>query len=760
MTTVKKIYPAIFTVIVSTILLFIFFGNILTSPNYAFFSEGGDGLKSTFGSYYHLQYDSNYWKTNSMNYPYGESVLFTGGQALIINILKWLSGFGFDFSKQLTGILNVWMLMSIVWAAFFLFLLLRDLNLPWCYALIIANIIVFLSPQLDRFGGHYNLAYVYFIPLYLYLLKRFFDRPSYKLSFVIALVSVLALGTHAYFFALYIFLIFFLLFYGFFYMKKRFEKLLPLILYLLIQIVLPFILFKLMTLSYPSDRSVFPWGFFATRSFPEAVFLPVGKPYASFLHFPYLKWEGIAFVGMVSTVVTMLLIYISIKKKINKDSEKIILIENSFLKAILLGAVVALFISFAYPFKWFMEDLLKYTGPFKQFRAIGRFSWLFYYVINIIAFYLVWNFYKEKKNLWSKIILIIAVLWGSYDAYLNVRAKSNTMNNRIVSLEDTQNSLPENRWMKEIKTDDYQAILTVPYFHVGSEVYWIGHSSETIKNSFIVSWKTGLPLISVMLSRTSISQTLKSLAFYFEPLGSYQIIKEFPNKKDLLLLKQKNEILNENEQRFMSYASPIGDNESYRVYRLPLDSIEKLYSDYQKNITRQCLDTNLFSDGLFLFADSCKKIIFESFGNTIPDLNRTETIKTMSALEPGIIYETPLFNDTSVLKISFWMKDLNQDLIPRSMIHVKIKGKSGVFDTKYAISIFKIVKYVDPQGWGLVEFEYKPDTYKEFIRLEITNDLVTGGTFTIDDLLIRPKDSDVFFVGADFLFKSNRYIRK
>ena len=760
MTNIKKIYPAIFTVIVSTILLFVFFGNILTSPNYTFFSGDGDGLKSTFGSYYHLQYDKDYWKTYSMNYPYGESVLFTGGQPLIINILKWLSGFGFDFSKQLTGILNVWMLMSIVWAAFFLFLLLRDLNLPWYYALIVANIIVFLSPQLDRFGGHYNLAYVYFLPLYLYLLKRFFDRPSYKLSFVIALVSLLALGTHAYFFALYIFGIFFLLLYGFLYKKKRFGKIIPLILHLLIQIVLPFILFNLMTLSYPSDRSVFPWGFFAMRSFPEAVFLPNGKPYASFLNFPHLKWEGIAFVGMVSTIVTILLIYIYIKKSIKQDSEKIILIDNSFLKAILLGAVVALFISFAYPFKWFMEDLLKYTGPFKQFRAIGRFSWLFYYVINIIAFYLVWNFYKDKKNFWSKTILILAVLWGSYDAYLNVRTKSNTLSNRIVSLEDTQDSLPVNRWIKEINTDNYQAILTVPYFHVGSEVYWIGQSSEAIKNSFIVSWKTGLPLISVMLSRTSISQTLKSLAFYFEPLSAYQIIKEFPNKKDLLLLKQKNAILNENERRFISYAVSVNDNENYMVYSLPLDSIEKLYSDYQKNIARQCLDTNLFSDGLFLLADSCEKYIFESFGNTIPDLNRSETIKTMSALKPGIIYETPLFNDTSVLKISFWMKDLNKDLIPRSMIHVKIKGKSGVFDTKYAVSIFKIVKYVDSQGWGLVEFEYKPNTHKEFIRLEITNNLVTGGTFSIDDVLIRPKDSDVFFVAANSFFKNNRYIRK
>jgi len=196
---IKNSYSTLLNLLVSTILLFIVFGNILSSPNYVFFSNSGDGLKSTFGSYYHLQYDSTYWHTASMNYPYGESVLFTGGQALIINGLKLLSDLGLDFSNQLTGILNTWLLFSIVWAALFLFLLLRDLKLPWWYALIAANIIAFLSPQLARFGGHFNLAYVYFLPLFLYLLKRFFDRPSYKLSILIGLISFLALGTQAYF---------------------------------------------------------------------------------------------------------------------------------------------------------------------------------------------------------------------------------------------------------------------------------------------------------------------------------------------------------------------------------------------------------------------------------------------------------------------------------------------------------------------------------------------------------------------------------
>lgn len=755
----KKSYSIALNLIVSLVLLFIFFGNILTSPNYVFFSNSGDGLKSTFGSYYHLQYDSTYWHTESMNYPYGESALFTGGQSLIINAMKVLSSIGLDLSNQLTGILNVWLLFSIVLAAFFLFLLFYDLKIPWWYALIAANIIAFLSPQLNRMGGHFNLGYVYFLPLFLYLLKRFFDRPNYKLSLLISAISFIALGTHAYFFALYAFWIFFLLVYCFFYEKERFGKLSPSIIHLLIQIVIPFVIFNLITLSYPTDRSAFPWGFFEARSFPEAVFLPFDKPYARFVHFSYLKWEGMAFIGMIASISAFVLVFNYIKSKVRGRFIGMGITGNHFLNAILLGSVIALFISFAYPFIWNLEWMLKYTGPFKQFRAVGRFNWLFFYTMNIIAFYLVWNLYQTKKNLLSKIILLAAILWGSYDAYLNTRGNGEWLENRIVQLEDIQNELPENRWVNKINPNEYQAILTLPYFHIGSEVYWIGHSTNAEKNSFIASWKTGLPLIPVMLSRTSISQTMKSLAFYFEPLSQYKIINEFPNRKDILLLHQKGEKLTENENRFLPYAIPIDDNDVFSILRLPLDSIKKLNTDFQNNLIAQSQDSNLFQTNGFMTSDSAMQFIFQSFGNEKPDMNRTATYFASDATQICILMDTILFDDTSTLMISFWMKDLNQDLVPRSVLKLNVEGSTGGLQQKFLGSLFKEVKYVNSQGWGLVELEYQPTEIGERLRIKLWNDLVSGGEFMFDDVLIRKKGEDAFLVGRDFVFRNNRYIR-
>ena len=571
----NKIAGLLLSIIASTFLLFTFYGNILSSPNNTFFSSGGDGLKSTFNSYYHLKFDSTYWHTNSMNYPYGESVMYTGGQPLVVNTLKFFSSLGIDLSGDLVGISNVFMLFTIVLAVVFLYLLLVNIKLPWHYSIIVANIIVFLSPQLDRFGGHYNLSYLFFLPLYLYLLKKFFDRPSYKLSILIGCVNFIALCVHPYFFAMFAFWLFFILVFGYVKNKDKFGNISRNIFYLLIQLVTPYLLFSILTLPYSDYRATYPWGFFHCRSFPESVFLPIGKPYGSFFTFSYLKWEGMSYIGLTATISFLVLIFNYFKRKKKVFKERLKFTGNDYLDAVFLGSMVALLISFAYPFVWDLKWLLNYTGPFKQFRASGRFAWLFFYAMNVIAYFVIWQFYKQKRNYLSILILITALSWGLYDSYLNVRGKEAGINNYITELEDVNNEHENNRWINNLNINEFQSILPLPFFHVGSEVYWIDASNEVIKNTFITSWKTGLPISATLLSRTSIPKTMKLLEYYFEPVQQKTILDDLPNNKDLLLIHHPNEPLNKNEKLYIKHAIPIAQNENYEVYRLPVDSIKK-----------------------------------------------------------------------------------------------------------------------------------------------------------------------------------------
>lgn len=744
-------------ILVATVLLFLSFGKILRSPNEFFFAQGGDGLKSSFGSYYLLQYDTAYFHTNCMGYPYGESVFFTGDQPLIVNTFKCLKNIGIDAQNNMIGILNFWMLVSIVIGSIFIYLLLIDLKLPWYYSIAVANIIAFLSPQMGRLGGHFDLAYLYFLPLFLLLLKKFFDKPSIKISILTAFVLFFTLGTHAYFYALYAFWIFFLLIYAYVYEKERFNKISHLLLHLVIQIAVPYVIFSLFTIHYANDRSAFPWGFFNTRSFPEAVFLPLDKPYSNYLNFSYINWEGLAYVGLVSSITTVVLLirfFKSIRFK-NKFSleRRLNVTDHHFLNALLIGAVVALMISFAYPFQWHLQKLLNYTGPFRQFRASGRFNWLFYYTINLISYYLIWKFYEKKKTLFAKVLIILALGWGSYDAYLNIKGKEHWLSNHNDSLKDLNNELPENRWINKINTADYQAILSFPFFHVGSETYWIINSDESVNNGFISSWKTGLPLFNVMLSRTSLSHSMSGLEFYFEPLAPFSILNDLPNHKDILLLKTKKGTLNQNEERFFKYALLIEQNEILDVYQLTVDSIIKLQADYTKEIISQ---VNAKNDTLLANSNS---YIHQSFGSKQINWPGEGEHPILNPKHASTFLDTTLISDTAEITISFWMKDLNKDIIPRSTLKVGTRTQNGAWQQKSIETLFRLVKYVGHDGWGLVEFTFKPEPDNTNIRLEIWNDLVTSQTIEIDEILIRESTQDVFYKGTDFVYKNNRFIK-
>ena len=79
---------AYITLLLSTAVIFAFFHRQIFEANQVSFASGGDGLKSTFGSLYHIEHDSSYWMFEGMNYPYGESVFFTGNQTFLTNLIK------------------------------------------------------------------------------------------------------------------------------------------------------------------------------------------------------------------------------------------------------------------------------------------------------------------------------------------------------------------------------------------------------------------------------------------------------------------------------------------------------------------------------------------------------------------------------------------------------------------------------------------------------------------------------------------------
>lgn len=746
-------------IILGSIVIWLIYGNIIASPNYVFFAPGGDGLKCTYGTYYHYQFDSSYSTTKCMNYPFGESIFFTDSHLIVGNGLKFLKQYGFDFSNNITGILNIWMILTLLIGLVCIYLVFIELKLPVIYSIGASFIVAFLSPQIERFSGHYNLAWLFIMPLLFLLLLKYYKKPNWIAALWCGITAFFAMCVHGYFYAFFGLWSIIMLAALFFIERDRFPAFKS-FLHLVLMLGLPAVLFALITAQPISDRTAYPWGGIQSAAYIESVFVPGRLNYPGILSFG----RNVSYyIGLISTTVFIILIVRLIKNKFSQN-KKPKLIAHKGLQALLIASVFALLYSLVWPFKfrgnwpleWSLEPLLNYLGPLRQFRGTGRFSWIFYYTINFIAFYIIWFWYKKSNGKYKVVILGLVLTFGAFEALLNVKNREREFNHTIAEIKDDKNQLSQNSWVDSIDVESFQVIMPIPYFHVGSETFWIDGGGGIERASFIASWKTGLPINAVMLSRTAFSHTLKNLQLIFEPLRSFDVIELYPNQKDILIVYAPKANVSTHEARIIEYAEKLSNHGDLSYYSLSLDSLQKL----QKDFVLQLKDTVLDSSGVIVGANHGKEdsYILQSFGNDKPVQPEERTAKKVKIRKPTIVLDTLLFNDTKEVCISFWMSGMDKDLIARTRVDLRFI-KDGNVRQMGNIELFRNVQYVNEEGWGLYETYYTPQADGERVVISLENSYATSQIVCVDEILIRKSDQNIKYVKDNFYFLNNRYFR-
>ena len=646
----------------------------------------------------------------------------------------------------------------------FIYLILQELKLPVFYSIAVSNIIAFMSPQIDRFGGHFNLAYLFFIPLMIYLFFVFYKTRKFYISILLGFVALFSLGTHAYFFGFHAFLVLVFWIAAILTDKKSFGKLKFSIPNIFIQFFLPFIIFQIFVWSSGevSDRTTYPWGFFSFPAYLQGIFYPINRVYGKFMYVKQVPWEGISYIGLVGVLGFLTIIFSRVKSIRDKTSERSIfkITDNSFLNILFWASMLALVYSFAIPFSLGLKKLFNYMGPLKQLRAPGRFAWLFFYTINIVTFYLLWQYYNRNKKIFATILLVFALLWASYDAYLNVKSQEKYISNSIASLDDKENVTKINKWYNKINFEDYQAIIPLPYYHVGSENYWIGGGVPSIKHSFIASMKTGLPLTSVMMGRTSMSQTIMNLQLVMEPYNSYDIMDLWLNNKPFLVLFAKEGMLTLPERKIKNTAELLTYNDQLEIRKITKADFEKILKENKEQVTSEIESEELFAIDNFLSTDSIKRYYYEGFGDKTPvKSNVGEKCYSGNIISDNLILETQIANiDTSQEYIvSLWVENMDKDMYPRTKLTASLFNKSGEKYYKDKFDIWRRTKIIDSNGWGLIEFKIKFNQETDIIKINMINKLLTRGKLKVDEILIRPENTDLYLKDGGFNYKNNRF---
>ncbi|MCK4992395.1 MAG: hypothetical protein KAS29_17980, partial [Bacteroidales bacterium] len=143
------------------LILIVLFGKVIVHPDSYLFSTSGDAVKSYYNFSYYLKFDSGI-DHNGINYPYGDHLQYINSHPLYLQVIKFMDRFIYPLNDHGIGILNLSMIFSLLLALPFIYLVLRKFSLPSWYAAVVSLIILFLSPQVDRLGGHFEMVYAFF----------------------------------------------------------------------------------------------------------------------------------------------------------------------------------------------------------------------------------------------------------------------------------------------------------------------------------------------------------------------------------------------------------------------------------------------------------------------------------------------------------------------------------------------------------------------------------------------------------------------
>lgn len=621
---------------IGAFLLFAFcFEPMVSSPNSILVTNKGDGIKNYFTYWYYIYYDSgNHF--SGMNYPFGEHIIFTDNMPLLSVGIKKLAPYFPNIVRYSLGILHMAILAAHLAGVHYLFKILRHYRVAPLWAGAGALLIAYCSPQTFRMLGHFGMAFSCLLPFVIYQLIRY--HQYHRLKYVVAIFIILSLSTflHLYNFVLTAIV---LLGYTFAYLVTNrkgvlFRKMAGHVLPLIITIGTVFLGLNTYIGSTDkiTDRPDYPLGVFNGATEGRDIF--VSDTYLGQLLAPVFgkhkelgDSEGYIYLGIIGTVVAIyfisrVLAYIFRKSIRNSTTHWHIVPEFNIW---LIVAFLSLLIGMGVPFVWFKQFFADHISTLRQFRTIGRFSWIFYYLFMIYTCIVVYRWAvmygaKGRKYMYS-IGAAVVIIWGIQFLGYARHFRAVLMPGATVTynkVTDKEGSLREVLRQNGIGRETYQAILMLPYFHVGSEKLWLYQETQedVMAKAVTLSMLSGLPIVDVMMSRTSWSQTFAAIQLADGPFNEQKILNVFNDKPLLLAVVRPNE-LSYKEATWLQYAKRVATlpGDSMTLYTIDLPAYKRLSAAYRESAEKEVLLSDAQRGLLYGMQGYYYKEDFESSGN-------------------------------------------------------------------------------------------------------------------------------------------------
>ncbi len=750
----KQIKFAILLVFLALTFIVSFYGKVITSPNSFLFSSNGDAMKNYYTYAFYIKNNVSNIEFEGMNYPYNENFMYTDCHPLQASSLKFINQYFPQVSDYSVGLLNIIMLLSIALTSFILYLIFIKLEINRLLSVLGALAITILSPQLFRLTGHLALSYSFFIPLTIYLLLLFEKNPRKIYTLFLFLVILLFFFTHAYLGMIASVMVFVYSSIGVLNNqlakreKTEFLKYLQTLLASIIPVFV-FCIFVKLTDSH-TGRTTNPWGIFENHAEISTIFLPISGPLNIIKDalFDDLKqtWEGWAYTGIVAIAVFSFYIFSFTRKKSLYAKWS----KNHFLNRLFITSVLILCLSTLLPFRKLMFTLVDNFDMIKQFRAIGRFAWVFYFITNILAIFIIDKVilhFKERKRMVLANVLIVlvpAIIAVEGISYHYNMSHEVTKSQNLFSLKQTHEVFQED--CRDIAKNKYQAIISLPFFYIGSENYGKSAGNDISKLSFMFSYHLDLPMINSYLTRTSIPESKKIMQLLASEFYKKDIEDDLKSDKPFLVICS-NEELSKGDKNLLYKSKILKKREGYSLYEIDKNSLfrNSIMAEFIKFNSKKDLlsekdgflvsDTNLYFS--YIDFDQYHKPPFEKDNSCFKGLQRNyNTIFSIKGSE---------LDDTKKYIANFWIyndgENYGQDCL-NGMIFF-IKSKAGKED--WIFPIFNARESHEINGnWSLAEATLSDIEKDADYKLVVKGSDRSKLNYYIDHLLFYDSKLDIY----------------
>lgn len=550
--------------------------------------------------------------------------------------------------------------------------------------------------------------------------------------------------TSAYYATLYALLVLAVLFVEIWNNRKNLKEYRWQALYLFLIAIAPLVFVKgLVSITdWVDDRPDNPWGFFIFHSNIFSIFLPgyfnlksaLGDP--SFMNY---QWEGRAYVGLPATILAIGIALAGIYSIFSRKKFKwTTLFPNKNLNLYLAASVIVLLFAMCFPFKYGFAFLKDWIPQIKQFRALGRFSWIFYYIFTVYTAHFVYSHFKRLKiggkGIRAFVLMILFIGYWSVEANMNIKRSTRGLLNENNILETSSSEYQKLLKDAEININDYQAIFFLPYANTCGDKLLFDRGMNAFSQAMKCSYHTGLPIIQSFSPRLSFSQALSSIQMLSDPAIEKTRLKDM-NEKPILLLKT-NEKLNEQEEWLYGKSNHLITYQEVSLAEFDINIFAKSYQEWESDAENKI---NMMGEGGTLRSDTLPNLIIHK------DYNQ---MKTKHAVFNGeaALYKNKgnhiLLSEDELnalpegdYEISFWLfVDTRTDNMPNVIFYKLNKEGSLVERTKWN----NREEHNVYGNWVRIDSEVSlTDAFN--YRLE-----VSGKYISVDELLVQPKASNVF----------------